>query len=69
MTNKETISPVLLAAILATGLMTFAGVVSETAMNVTFPTLMREFAINTSTVQWLTTAYLLVLALIIPLST
>ena len=69
MANKEKISPALFAAILATGLMTFSGVVSETAMNVTFPTLMREFVIDTSTVQWLTTAYLLVLALIIPLST
>ena len=69
MANKEKISPALFAAILATGLMTFSGVVSETAMNVTFPTLMREFVIDTSTVQWLTTAYLLVLALIVPLST
>lgn len=69
MTEQEKIAPRLIAAILATGLMTFSGVVSETAMNVTFPTLMAEFAIDTSTVQWLTTAYLLVLALIIPLST
>ncbi|MDO4880408.1 MAG: DHA2 family efflux MFS transporter permease subunit [Capnocytophaga sp.] len=37
-------------------------------MNVTFPTLMNEFAISTATVQWLTTGYLLVLALTIPVS-
>jgi len=37
-------------------------------MNVTFPTLMQEFGITTSTVQWLTTGYLLLLALTVPLS-
>ncbi|WP_032092390.1 DHA2 family efflux MFS transporter permease subunit [Necropsobacter rosorum] len=66
---REKISAKLLCAIIATGLMTFSGVVSETAMNVTFPTLMREFSIGTATVQWLTTGYLLLLALTIPLST
>jgi emrB/qacA family drug resistance transporter len=66
--NTEKISPALLGIILATGIMSFAGIVSETAMNVTFPTLMKEFHINTSTVQWLTTGYLLVLALTIPVS-
>ncbi len=52
-----TVSP-----ILAAGLLSFTGVVIETAMNVTFPTLMEEFSVDTSTVQWLTTGYLLVLA-------
>lgn len=66
--NTEKISPALLGIILATGIMSFAGIVSETAMNVTFPTLMKEFYVNTSTVQWLTTGYLLVLALTIPIS-
>lgn len=32
--------------------MSFCGVVVETAMNVTFPTLMAEFGVRTSTVQW-----------------
>ena len=67
--NPEKIPARLLAAIVATGLMTFSGVVGETAMNVTFPTLMKEFSVGTSAVQWLTTGYLLVLALIVPLST
>ena len=48
--------------------MSFCGVVSETAMNVTFPTLMNEFGIGTSTVQWITTGYLLILSLVITLS-
>ena len=45
----------LILAIVATGLMSFSGVVVETAMNVTFPTLMRQFQIGTSAVQWITT--------------
>lgn len=58
----------LLFSIIAAGIMSFSGVVVETAMNVTFPTLMHEFNIGTSLVQWVTTGYLLVLALIIPTS-
>ena len=58
----------LLLSIVATGLMSFTGVVIETAMNVTFPTLMQEFGIHLSTVQWITTGYLLMLAIIIPTS-
>lgn len=58
----------LVGKIFATGVMSFCGVVSETAMNVTFPTLMKEFGIGTSTVQWITTGYLLVLALVITMS-
>lgn len=58
----------LVLSIIATGIMSFSGVVVETAMNVTFPTLMREFSVTTSTVQWITTAYLLVLAAVVPTS-
>ncbi len=58
----------LIMSIVATGIMSFSGVCVETAMNVTFPTLMNEFGVNTATVQWLTTAYLLVLAAVIPTS-
>lgn len=58
----------LILAILATGLMSFCGVVVETATNVTFPTLMKEFGVNTATVQWMTTGYLLVASIMMPLS-
>jgi len=58
----------LLISIIATGLLSFCGVVIETATNVTFPTLMREFNVNTSTVQWMTTGYLLVASIMMPLS-
>ncbi len=58
----------LIMSIVAAGIMSFSGVCVETAMNVTFPTLMTEFGIGTSTVQWLTTSYLLVLAAVVPTS-
>lgn len=57
-----------LRAVTATAILTFAGIVVETAMNVAFPTLMHDFNVSTSAVQWLTTGYLLVLALVIPTS-
>ncbi|MBO5524085.1 MAG: hypothetical protein J5986_10500 [Roseburia sp.] len=49
----------LVLSVIATGILSFAGVVVEMAMNITFPTLIEEFGIGTSTVQWLTTGYLL----------
>ena len=58
----------LVLAVVAVGIMSFAGVVVETAMNIAFPALMEEFGVSTSTVQWITTGYLLVLAAIMPIS-
>lgn len=58
----------LILSVVAAGIMSFSGVTVETAMNVTFPALMEEFNIGTSTVQWMTTSYLLVLAAIVPTS-
>lgn len=58
----------LILSILAAGLLSFCGVLEETAMNITFPTLMKEFGVGTATVQWITTGYLLVLSICIPTS-
>lgn len=58
----------LIFSIIATGLLSFCGVVIETATNVTFPTLMKEFGVNTATVQWMTTGYLLIASIMMPLS-
>lgn len=57
-----------IAAIIATGLMSFCGVIVETAMNISFPKLMTEFNVTTNVVQWMTSIYLLVVAIIVPLS-
>ena len=58
----------LVLSIVAIGVMSFAGVVVETAMNIAFPALMTEFGVSTARVQWITTGYLLVLAAIMPIS-
>ncbi|WP_225046917.1 MFS transporter [Lacticaseibacillus kribbianus] len=68
MTESNHLSLATVLAIVATGLMSFCGVIVETAMNITFPTLMTEFHVTTNTVQWLTTVYLLVVAALVPLS-
>ncbi|GCF95480.1 MFS transporter [Enterococcus florum] len=66
--KQEKLTLRLIGAIISTGLLSFCGVLVETAMTVTFPTLSKEFNVNTATVQWLVTIYLLVLAIIVPLS-
>lgn len=68
MATEKKISGKVLAAVVAAGLMSFCGVIVETAMNITFPTLMKEFQVNTTTVQWMTTGCLLVIAIVVPLS-
>lgn len=66
--REEKIPFKVILAVIATGLMSFCGVIVETSMNISFPTLMKEFDVTTSTVQWMTTIYLLVVAIIVPLS-
>lgn len=67
MTKQKQI--LLVPAVVATGMMSFAGVLIETAMNVTFPTLLTQFQLTTAQVQWVTTIYLLMISIIVPLST
>lgn len=57
-----------LVAVIAAGLMSFSGVLIETSMNVTFPHLMEEFNTNANGIQWVTTGYLLAIAVIVPVS-
>lgn len=66
--KEEKIPENVIMAIIATGWMSFCGVIVETSMNVTFPILMREFGVTTNTVQWMTSIYLLIVAIIVPLS-
>lgn len=58
-----------LLSVIAIGCMSFAGVIVETSMNISFPKLMSEFDVSLAQVQWITTIYLLTVALIVPLST
>lgn len=66
--NSGKIPGKVFGAIIASGLLSLSGVTVETAMNVTFPTLMNQFKISTETVQWVTTANLLTIAIVVPLS-
>lgn len=66
--NKEKISGRVYAAIIATGIMSFCGVIVETSMNIAFPTLMQQFNISTNLVQWMTSIYLLIISIVVPLS-
>ena len=50
-------------AIAAIATLTFIGILTETSMNVTFPALMKTYQISMNTVQWVTTGYLLTVAL------
>lgn len=47
---------------------TFCTVLNQTLLATAFPTLMKEFNISASTVQWLTTGFLLVNGIMIPIS-
>lgn len=58
----------LIGAIIATGALAFIGILTETVMTVLFPALMREFHVDTATVQWITTIYLLTVAATMPMS-
>lgn len=53
-----------LLAVFAVAIMAFLGILVETSMNVTFPTLMKTMHVSLSTVQWITTGYLLTVALL-----
>ncbi|KRL00496.1 MFS transporter [Liquorilactobacillus capillatus] len=46
-------------SIMAVALVSFSGIMAETAMNVTFPVLAEEFHTALNDIQWVTTAYLL----------
>ena len=56
----------LLVVVLLIG--TFCTVLNQTLLATAFPTLMKEFDISASTVQWLTTGFLLVNGIMIPVS-
>ena len=51
-------------AVLAVACISFVGILTETSLNVTFPTLMKQFHVSMNTVQWVTTGYLLMIAVI-----
>src|SRR5690606_19098851 len=58
--------PKLIAFVLMTS--AFMGLFGETAMNMALTEVMFDYSVNEGTAQWLTTGYLLMLAVFVPLS-
>ena len=57
--GKQPFSGKLVIAVVSLAILTFLGILSETSLNIAYSTLMEEFSIGASVVQWLTTGYLL----------
>ena len=64
MSKPETASPFRVIAILSVA--AFVVILNETIMSVALPRLMDEFNITEATVQWVTTAFMLTMAVVIP---
>ena len=52
------------AAIFSMALLTFVGILNETAMNVTYPELVKVFGVSLDVIQWITTGYLLMVTIV-----
>ena len=65
-TNGKSYSRTWLVVLLLVG--TFCTVLNQTILTTAFPTLMKSFDVTTSTVQWLTTGFMLVNGIMIPIS-
>ncbi|MBD5430423.1 DHA2 family efflux MFS transporter permease subunit [Lactobacillus sp.] len=61
---QEKVSAKKVCAVLAAAFMSFVGILTETSLNVTFPTLMKQFGVSLDVIQWITTGYLLMIAII-----
>lgn len=59
--NPKSMAAVLMIA-------TFIGLFGETALNMALTNIMEDFSVSAGLAQWLTTGYLLVLAILVPLS-
>ena len=46
----------------------FVGMFSESALNIALSQLMTDFSVNAATIQWLTTGYLLIVGILLPMS-
>lgn len=64
MINKEERHPHIYAAIFSMALLTFVGILNETAMNVTYPELVNVFHVSLDVIQWITTGYLLMVTIV-----
>ena len=68
MKNNVKVPVKLTLSVIAACLVSFCGLITETAVNIAFPAVMSTFGVSTEIVQWLTTGNLLVVAMITPLA-
>ena len=68
MDSNKKVTPKVIWSIVGTAGLACSGVLVETSMNVTFPTLMKVFKQPLNNMQWITTAYLLAVTLTIVLA-
>lgn len=57
----------IIIVIVSIAILSFMGILSETGLNIAYSLLMNKFNISASVIQWLTTGYLLTLAVLIPI--
>ncbi|RAV19578.1 MFS transporter [Paenibacillus contaminans] len=46
----------------------FVSILNETLLNIAFPELMKEFGVTAVTIQWLSTSYMLVIGILVPVT-
>lgn len=46
----------------------FVAILNETLLNIAFPDLMVDFGVSVATIQWLSTAYMLVIGILVPIT-
>ncbi|RXZ79541.1 hypothetical protein EBB07_22705 [Paenibacillaceae bacterium] len=46
----------------------FVAILNETLIGIAFPDLMKQFGVETSTIQWLSTVYMLVIGILVPVT-
>ncbi|MBS9338896.1 multidrug efflux MFS transporter [Fructobacillus sp. M2-14] len=66
--EEKVLSPRLILSILSIALIAFTDIMLETALNVSFPVLMEELHVSSSTVQWLTSGVILLTTMVIVMS-
>lgn len=64
--NGQTFSRTLFVLTLLIG--TFCDMLNQTVMAVAQPKLMSTFSVSTATIQWLTTGFLLVMGIMVPIT-
>lgn len=65
---RNSFSARLIITVISLAILTFMGIFSETSLAIVSPHLMEEFHVSAVAVQWLTSGFLLLLAVAIPLS-